>query len=157
VTDPLDQFRRRLRLVGATVSIALLAALGWSIMPLTHAAPPVANEIPPRAVPTGCAASPLDTSVFDATLWYVPPKPAAAPKPPPAPPAPKPPAIDLLAIERDEKGLAAAVYDRVGDFIVLLRLGDQLQGHLVSAMTDDGLTLSRDRTEHRFSMKEAAK
>jgi hypothetical protein len=133
--------------VGLTAGAACAAAAVWALWPDASTGVPSAQEvlasIQPMAAPGPGPSGPVafDPAAFHTPLWI-----AAFPEPEPAqtPPSPPPPPLraTLLAIARDASH--ALVHDLDADRIATLRVGDQIQGRVVSLIEPSRVTLTLD-------------
>jgi hypothetical protein len=119
----------------------------WALLPAAGTGIPSAEELlasiqPARVAETADPESlAFDTAAFHTPLWV-----ASAPDPQPEPerPPPPPPPLraTLLAIARDASH--AIVHDQDADRIATLRVGDQIQGRVVSLIEPSRVTLTLD-------------
>ncbi len=126
---------------------ALFASLSWwafkplatnpSSLPSTNdlsLANPLSESGTSPAGPSSSASLALDLAAFRAPLWVAPP----APPPPPAPVPTKPPPPlkwQLLAIEHDERGDSALLYDPDADTLLRFRPGESLGDRAIEKIT----------------------
>lgn len=124
---------------GAACVVAAVWAL-WPIpaSPVTSPEEVLAAIQTPADAPT-LAASGFDAAAFHTPLWVaVAPEPEQFPDPPP--PAPPPLRATLLAIARDASH--AIFHNQDADSIATLRVGDQIQGRLVTRIEPSRVTLT---------------
>ncbi len=176
--DPLARSRRRTRVLALGASAMVLAALAWSLWPVSRTPLPgatsrsssqgsrLAAPRSPSSSPLPIAHSPSPSSPFSAPLWVDPPKPIIAKAEPPPPPPPL--RLQLLAIvspisptpsnagSAPEEGvLRAVLYDQDADKLITVAVGDAVGARSISAIDADGVTIRLASGTQRLDLQRA--
>ena len=139
----------RLLTILGTAALASLA--WWAFKPLAMVAGASLSESSPSLTgpSSGSAASPLgpssslalDLAAFRAPLWVAPPAPPPPPTPAPIKPPPPPLKWQLLAIEHNERGDSALLYDPDADNLLRVRPGESLGDRAIEKITTAGVEI----------------
>ncbi len=143
-----------LAIVGAA---AITALAWWALGPLpTQSGSSDANSISFADRSSGSASESSDTSssssspsspialdlaAFRVPLWIAPPAPPPPPTPAPSKPSPPPLKWQLLAIEHDDRGDSALLYDPDGDALLRVRPGQSLGERAIEKVTANGVEI----------------
>ncbi len=93
------------------------------------------------AGPSSSASLALDLTAFRAPLWVAPPAPPPPPAPVPTKPPPPPLKWQLLAIEHDERGDSALLYDPDADTMLRVRPGESVGDRAIEKITTAGVEI----------------
>jgi hypothetical protein len=137
MNDPLQQSRRRTRLLAAMCGVAVLMGVGWALVP---PGTPLVDS--PSVALTGAsqdetAIAPLDPSAFDTPVWTI----AAALQPPAPPPPPPPLKVQLIGILKEDQGYKAVLYDPDTNKILVVSTGEEALGHKIDRVAADTITI----------------
>lgn len=158
-SDPIRRIQRRIRITwlgGAVVAVLCGLWAGRTIDSSGQADDASAlNQPSPRPAQPPEPPEPIDRRVFEARLWNPPPA-QATPEQPDRPVAkrPEPVRFQLIGIIDDGGPLQAALYDPQTDRLLIVRSGDRIKQHTITAVTADGVELSDGRSVSRLTLRE---
>lgn len=153
MSDPLQQSRRRTKLVALGCGAAVLAGSGWVLLP----ARVLTIEVPSLALSAASQeevkVTPLDAKAFDTPVWTI----AAAPQPPAPPPPPPPPPpplkLQLIGILKEDQGYKAVLYDPDTNKLFVKATGEEALGHKIDRVAADAITIKDGTLVRTLALK----